>query len=188
MRTSDMIKSKFWRAADVQGKPPFVLTISGVTEELVQKDVRCFLWFMENNKGLRINKTIVRVLEAAYGPDSDAWTGRRVRISFDPSVEFGGRAVGGVKLETPPGAVYAPQAGAAPVWGEVPPQAPYAPPGAPPPPVWDGTQWVFKPSPGLPPAPPSFDTSTGEVLGSPPQTISQRVAAQDADFNDPIPF
>ena len=158
MKTSEMIKSKFWRAVDVQGFPPFVLTIAAVTEEIVGRgarpDTKYFLWFMEHNKGLQMNKTRVKLLEYAYGPDSDLWVGRKVRLSYDPTVEMAGRIVGGVKLETPPGAVY--QAGAQQAaWGGPPagqpgPQPahqPGAPLGAPPKPepVWNAQTgaWEF---------------------------------------------
>lgn len=206
MRTSDMIKSKFFRATDVQGRPPRVLTIADVTEELIgrggKQEAKCFLWFMEDMKGLQLNKTRVRILEAAYGPDSEGWVGRKVRLAFDPTVEFGGRAVGGVGIQTEPGVVWtaagasatwesppgAPGRPPAPVWDEkrqtwvvvaAPPAAapPIAAPRRPPPPVWDeGSQsWV------------TVDPGTGETQApgwpgtgapaSPPPTISQRVDA-----------
>ncbi len=63
MRTSDMIKSKFWRAVDLKGQAPVRLTIADVTEELIgrggRQDVKCFVWFTEHLKGLRLNSTIV---------------------------------------------------------------------------------------------------------------------------------
>lgn len=168
MRTSEMIKSKFFRANDVQGQPPFVLTIAHVTEELMGRpgtgqDAKCFLWFQEHLKGLQLNKTRVRTLEAAFGPDSELWTGKRVRLTYDPTVEFGGRAVGGVRLQTPPGVVYSgqPAAGA---WGDAPAAAV---PGRPPAPVWDEQrgEWILPPA-TLPqakrPPPPVFNEATGQ--------------------------
>jgi hypothetical protein len=196
-----MIKSKFFRATDVQGMPPIVLTIAEVTEELLgrgtRQDMKCFLWFKENLKGLQLNKSRVRTLEAAYGPDSDLWIGRRVRLSFDPTVEFGGRAVGGVRLETSPGVVYTPAAHAA-AWGGPPPGVPTAPPQ----PVWDPVTnaWVLPaPAPAPAPAPsaaprppqPVWDAVSNSwvlpgpaaaapapdpMMGGAP-TISQRIAA-----------
>lgn len=212
MRTADMVKSKFWRATDLRGVPPKVLTISDVTEELMgggnrKPEVKCFLWFHEHVKGLQLNKTRVAILEAAYGPDSDQWSGKRVRLSFDPTVMMAGQAVGGVRLQTPPGAVYTPSAGAAAGWGQ-PPQA-QAPPGAPPPPFWDGAKWVFPQAPppaaaapAIPP-PPVFNAATGQwevvnpatgEIGAPgppaapvhqrPPTISERVNAGHPPPND----
>jgi hypothetical protein len=221
MRTSDMIKSKYWRARDVEGKPPIVLTIADVSEELMargggHKETKCFLWFTENLKGLQLNKSRVTVLEAAYGPDSAYWVGRKVRLSFDPTVEFGGRPVGGVKIETERGVIYRPTATET-GWGEPSGRA-AAPPGAPPPPVWDEKRqtWVNQapiaaPRPSQPPPPvwneatgkwDVVNPSTGEIhhpmdvkdpmMGGAP-TISQRVNAEHpagahADFNDDIPF
>jgi hypothetical protein len=220
LRTSDMIKSKFWRARDLEGQPPVFLTIADVTEELLgrggRQDVKCFLWFKEHNKGLQLNKSRVVVLEAAYGPDSELWVGKRVRLSFDPSVEFGGRAVGGVRVQTPPGIVYTPGTTAYPGWGDAPAQVP----GRPPQPIWDDKrqQWITPqpapaPAPANRPPPPvwneatkSWETvnpTTGEIAAPAyqrPPTISERVnaghpPAQDfgplppqEDFNDDIPF
>jgi hypothetical protein len=194
MRTSEMIKSKFWRARDLEGQRPVTLTISDVTEELLgrgaRQDVKCFLWFRDHQKGLQLNKTLVTLLELAYGPDSEAWVGQRIRLSYDPSVMFGDRAVGGVRLETPPGVLYTPGA-ALPGWGS----GPQPPPGAPPAPVWDAKRqlWVTpQPPQGIAaqaPPPPvwnpltsSWETvnpGTGEIgsQGRAP-TISERVNAQ----------
>lgn len=197
MHVSDMIKSKFFGARDLQGKPPQTLTIADVTEELMgrggRQETKCFLWFQETLKGLQLNKTRVRVLEAAFGPDSELWVGKRVRLSFDPTVEFGGRAVGGVRLQTPPGVVYTPAAGQLTGWGD----APAPVPGRPPAPVWDEKrqQWVTpQPAPPAqsqrPPAPvwnedtgawETVHPGTGEIASQAPQgrpqTISERVNA-----------
>jgi hypothetical protein len=169
LRTSDMIKSKFWRAADVQGKPPMTLTIADVTEELMgrggRQETKCFLWFVENLKGLQLNKTRVRTLEAAFGPDSEGWVGKRVRLTFDPTVEFGGRSVGGVGLQTPPGVIYSPSANGHAGWGDAPAQVP----GRPPAPVWDEKRQVWvTPQPvaaaAQPPRPPApvWNEATGQ--------------------------
>jgi hypothetical protein len=215
MRTADMVKSKFFRAIDMQGQRPLVLTIADVTEELLgrgtHQDVKCFLWFKEHPKGLQLNKGRVSVLELAYGPDSVLWTGKRVRLSFDPTVMFGGRAVGGVKLETPAGAVFTPGAEAYPGWGEVPAGAP----GRPPAPVWDEKrqQWITPqppppsaapaPSPAVPSRPPppvwddasqswkTVDPGTGEIGGQMPagRGLDQfNRPPPPGDFDDDIPF
>lgn len=191
-----MIKSKYWRAADLRGRSPIVLTIADVTEELMGRggkpEAKVFLWFSENLKGLQLNKTRVKVLETAYGPDSDLWTGRKVRLSYDPTVEFGAVQVGGVRLQTEPGVVFSgdPNAGA---WGS----APAGPPGRPPAPVWDEKRqmWVTPaappPSAAHRPPPPvwdeesqtwiTVDKSTGEASApartSRPLTIGERVEA-----------
>jgi hypothetical protein len=217
MRTADMVKSKFFRAVDVQGQRPLVLTIADVTEELMgrggRQEVKCFLWFQESPKGLQLNKSRVAVLEMAYGPDSVLWTGKRVRLSFDPTVMFGGRAVGGVKLETPAGVVYTPSAEGYPGWGEVPQGAA----GRPPAPIWDEKrqQWITPTpppqsaapgaSPAVPARPPApvwddatgkwvtVDPGTGEIAGQMPAgrglaALAGRTTDPSGDFDDDIPF
>jgi hypothetical protein len=169
MRTVDMVKSKYWRGRDLEGQRPIILTIADVTEEVTgrggrQQETKCFLWFREHLKGLSLSKGRVLILELAYGPDSELWIGKRVKLSYDPTVMFGDKAVGGVKLETPAGVVYNAAAHDA-SWG-----APAAPPGAPPPPVWDDRrqQWIIQPAappaaaaPSRPP-PPVFNPATGQ--------------------------
>jgi hypothetical protein len=193
MRTADMVKSKFFGARDLKGQPPLRLTIAHVTEELMgrgsRQDVKCFLWFTDHPKGLQLNKTRVTILEAAFGPDSELWTGKRVRLSFDPTVMFGTQAVGGVRLETPPGVTYTPSAELHAGWGE----APAAVSGRLPAPVWDEQRgvWVTPPpiaapkSSGRPPAPvwneatgqwETVNPGTGEIASQGrPKTISERV-------------
>lgn len=158
-----MVKSKFYSARDVKGMPPVVLTIADVTEELMgrgqgRNEAKCFLWFNETLKGLQLNKTRVAVLEMAYGPNSEAWVGKRVRLSFDPAVIFGGQAVGGVRLQTPPGVVFDASQVNAGAWG-APPAA--AVPGRPPQPIWDDKRQTW-----ITPAPPP-----AAALGRPPQPV-----------------
>lgn len=50
---------------------------------------------------LILNNVNWDTLEHAYGDDSDAWLGRPVEIYCDPSVMFGGRRVGGVRVRVP---------------------------------------------------------------------------------------
>jgi len=174
LRTSDLIKSKFWRAADLQGQRPPVLTIAHVTEELFtrggRQEMKAYLWFSDHEKGLSLNATRVKLLEYAYGPETEAWTGCKVRLSFDPTVMFGGKAVGGVKLETSPGVVYSPGAAAQGAWGGAP--GAQIPNGRPPAPVWDerAGQWrTPEPIAALgfsvavkPPPPPVWNPQTGQ--------------------------
>lgn len=42
--------------------------------------------------------TVVRLLIAAWGDESDVWIGRRVTLKLDESVRFGPDAVGGIRI------------------------------------------------------------------------------------------
>jgi hypothetical protein len=99
MLTKDMIQSKFLKKEDFA--TPKALTVGSCTlEEVGQGDQRWVIWFNEESKGLVLNVTKIRQLEAAYGNDSDYWTGKKVRLSHDPNVAFAGKIVGGIRLET----------------------------------------------------------------------------------------
>lgn len=180
MRTSDMIKSNYIRAKDVKEAGAMILTIIDCTLESIGTDEKYVLWFNEHPKGLSLNTSKIRVLEASFGEDSEMWNGRRVKLTYDPTVMFGPNVVGGIKLTCSTA-------------GRLTPGAAVAPPGAPPPPVWNGKEWVVQAPPAAARPPPpvwnptsgqweTVNPSTGEI--APPahqraKTISERV---EADF------
>ncbi len=101
--TSEMIVTKYMGHADVD--PPIVVTVKTVTLEDVgrddDKEQRWFMWFHETKKGFRLNVTNIRILEAAWGMHTDLWLGKRLKLWWDPTVLFGGKPVGGVKIRLP---------------------------------------------------------------------------------------
>lgn len=99
MKTSDMIQSKWLKKEDFP--QPTVLTIKGCTlEEIGGEDTKWVLWLQERPKGLVLNVTKIRQLEAAYGHDTDHWVGNKVKLSHDPTVMYAGKMIGGIKLTT----------------------------------------------------------------------------------------
>lgn len=107
-KVSEMIVSKFLRKEDFDEDR--VLTIKGVKLEDVgnQGEQRWVVHFREVDKGMVLNITSIRVLEGAYGDDSDGWIGKRVMVYVDPNVSFQGRVVGGLRLRAPKKAAAAP--------------------------------------------------------------------------------
>src|SRR5271155_5687708 len=101
-KVSEMIQSKFLRKEDFEEDQ--VCTIRDVKLEEMQgnsSETRWVLFFKEQAKGMVLNTTTIRVLEASFGDDSDHWIGKRVMIYVDPNVSFQGRIVGGLRLRTP---------------------------------------------------------------------------------------
>lgn len=101
-KTSEMIQSKFLRKEDFDEDR--VMVIKGVKLEDMpgdQGDQKWVLYFREEAKGMALNVTTIRVLEQAYGDDTDHWVGNKVMVYVDPNVSFGGRIVGGLRLRTP---------------------------------------------------------------------------------------
>ena len=101
-KVSDMIVSKFLRKEDFDEDR--VMTIKGVKLEDMPGDAgdqKWVLYFREEAKGMALNVTTIRVLEKAFGDDSDRWIGNRVKVYVDPNVSFGGKIVGGLRLMPP---------------------------------------------------------------------------------------
>lgn len=101
-KVSDMIQSKFLRKEDFEEDR--VMTIKNVKLEDMPGDdgqQKWVLYFREEAKGMALNVTTIRVLEQAFGDDSDQWIGNKVKVYVDPNVSFGGRVVGGLRLRTP---------------------------------------------------------------------------------------
>jgi hypothetical protein len=102
-KVSEMITSKYLRKEDFDEDQ--VCTIKGVTQENLGKDgqseMRWIIHFRERDKGMVLNVTSIRVLEVAYGDDTDKWVGNKVMVYVDPNVSFGGKVVGGLRLRTP---------------------------------------------------------------------------------------
>jgi hypothetical protein len=101
-RVSEMIVSKFLRKEDFDEDR--VMTIKGVKLEDMPGDdgqQKWVVYFREEAKGMALNVTTIRVLEKAFGDNSDDWVGKKVMVYVDPNVSFGGRVVGGLRLRPP---------------------------------------------------------------------------------------
>lgn len=101
-KVSEMIVSKFLRKEDFDEDR--VMTVKGVKLEDMpgeSGDQKWVLYFREEAKGMALNVTTIRVLEQAFGDDSDHWVGNRVMVYVDPNVSFGGKVVGGLRLRAP---------------------------------------------------------------------------------------
>lgn len=171
----DMIVSKYLSKNDFP--TPVIATIRGLSMEKFNvqrpgdRDSAWILWFNELPKGLKLNTTNIKILEAGFGPESDAWVGKRVKVYNDPTIQMAGQVVGGVRLQTPqPAPLVLGQAGGA---------------GGP----------KFDPMTGKPivaPAGPSprFDPMTGQPLGAVDASTGEIApkANIDPEFNDEIPF
>ena len=98
-KVSEMIQSKFLRKEDVEDD--LIVTVKDCRLEDMPGDggeQRWVLFFRELPKGLVLNSTTIRVLEKAFGNDSDDWIGKRVTLYVDPNVSFRGQVVGGLRI------------------------------------------------------------------------------------------
>lgn len=106
MKTHDMLPTKFLTKSDIG--PGALVTFKGIEQVNVGKEeepeMKYAAWFHELPRPLVLNKTNIQRMEFIAGTDdTDAWVGKQFVIYFDPTVEFGGKLVGGLRVRAPKG-------------------------------------------------------------------------------------
>lgn len=93
MNINNAFPSKYLKSGDVENGD-LVLTIARVTTETVGQgadaEQKPIVYFSETEKGLVLNKVNANSISNLYGPETDAWTGRRIAL-FSTEVDFAGR-------------------------------------------------------------------------------------------------
>lgn len=104
-KTSEMRESKFLKKEDV-GRG-MLLTITGcirknVAKEGADAELKWCLTFQEEDKPLVLNAINIQLIEAiTESDDTDYWVGKRIVAYTDPTVSFGGKVVGGIRVRKP---------------------------------------------------------------------------------------
>ncbi len=104
MRITEAFPPRFMSKEDVT--KPRVLTIELVVmEEVESEDGRVekpVCYFSEkDSKPLILNKTNAEVLRELYGDETEEWVGKQIEVYFDPSIRFGTRKTGGIRVRKP---------------------------------------------------------------------------------------
>lgn len=89
-------KSDQLDAIELATSGPRTFTITDVSKGNADQPVNIHV--AELDRVWRPGKSMRRVLAACWGTDAKAYIGRRVTLYCDPSVEFGGSAVGGTRI------------------------------------------------------------------------------------------
>jgi hypothetical protein len=105
MKRSQAYPSQYLSQEDVRAAP-IRATIEDVRIETIGRsddaDEKPVVHFREKNlKNFALNLTNWTTIEAAYGPESDAWKGRVIELYLDPGIKFGRETVGGVRIRIP---------------------------------------------------------------------------------------
>lgn len=96
MRITAEPRSDQWNGDDFVGGPR-TFTIAGVKPGKAEQKYDIDLIEGEG-RVWRPPPTVVRILIAAWGEESDVWIGRRVTLKFDPTIQFGPERVGGIRI------------------------------------------------------------------------------------------
>ena len=107
-------KSRYLSKSDV-GEDGIVLTIKGFRMETIEGDSgdeeKMVLHFTEAVKPMVINRTNAQLLGVATGCKTAGESkGKQIVVWFDPSIGFGGKITGGLRIRKPQGAPKAPAA------------------------------------------------------------------------------
>lgn len=102
-----LTESKFMKQSDVGDG--MLVTIKGLKKQNVARDDeeaenKYCLTFNEIDKPLVLNKTNIQLCALATGSQqTDDWIGRKIVLYSDPTVAYGGKLVGGIRIRAPKG-------------------------------------------------------------------------------------
>jgi hypothetical protein len=75
---------------------PITYTIREVRKGAAEQPFDFML--VETDRAYRPSKTMRRLIVAAWGSDANVYAGRRLTLYRDPTIKFGGQAVGGIRI------------------------------------------------------------------------------------------
>jgi len=106
MRRSEAFPTKYLSKDDVPA-PTIGVIERIVIETLGQGDdqeIKPVMYFSSGPpKPMVVNNTNWTNVEAVYGDESDNWIGKTIEVWVDPSVVYGGKRLGGLRLRAPAG-------------------------------------------------------------------------------------
>lgn len=111
MNRSHAFPSKYLSKTDVEGGPVLAVVGSVMGEDIKGEhgdDHKPVCYFTNLEKGLILNginwdtiQDIATKNGVAMPEDSDNWTGQKVVLYFDPTVRFGSKVTGGLRVRAP---------------------------------------------------------------------------------------
>jgi hypothetical protein len=90
MQIDQMFPSKYLRAADLPRRG-MTLTIDAIEQEQIGGDDKFVLYFLEEGRGLALNKTNALAIADGYGKDTEEWSGRKIHLRKEKVAFQGGR-------------------------------------------------------------------------------------------------
>lgn len=107
-KVGELIQSKYLKRSDVLA--PVLATITRIDQvdvsmENKPPEMKYAMSFQQFNKPMILNVTNIQALMEAFNSTDDTdltdWQGRQIVVYDDPSIMFGGKKVGGVRLRAP---------------------------------------------------------------------------------------
>ncbi len=103
MNVNDFAPSTYLRAHDLQGREPTVAIAKVEQIELEnngRKEAKLLISFVGKNKGLVLNKTNMFAISDLYGPETDDWVGKKIKL-VTARVDYQGKRVDAIRIDPP---------------------------------------------------------------------------------------
>lgn len=105
MNINELMKGKYLKKEDCPSPVLYTIrnfTVENVAQENQPQEMKGIMWFNEVEQGLVMNNTNLQLAAQAFGTmETTEWTGRQIVVYADPTVSFGGKMVGGLRLRGP---------------------------------------------------------------------------------------
>jgi len=95
MKFYNLFPSNYLRAGDLDGDTP--VTIKSLILEEINGEQKPVLYFIEEAKGLVLNKTNGKTIASLHGSETDDWPGKKI-ILYPTEVDFRGETVAAIRV------------------------------------------------------------------------------------------
>ena len=102
-KISEMLPSSYLKQTDFD-ESGAIVTVANITEKNVARqdepaEMKWLVHFEEFEKAMVLNTTNINALSKAGGSDdTDDWTGKEVIVYVDPTIGYGGKTTGGLRI------------------------------------------------------------------------------------------
>jgi len=102
-KISEMLPSSYLKQSDFD-ESGAIVTVSSIVEKNVARqddpvEMKWLVHFEEFEKAMVLNPTNINALGKACGSDdTDDWTGKEVIVYVDPTISYGGKLTGGLRI------------------------------------------------------------------------------------------
>jgi hypothetical protein len=102
MRVGELYPSKYFKAADIPPGREMRLTIREIVQEEMGDDEeeKPVVYFLNERRGLVLNRTNADAIAEVYGEETDDWEGKPV-ILFPATTRFGTKRVDCLRVKIP---------------------------------------------------------------------------------------
>ena len=95
MKINSLFPSKYLRAGDLDGD--LVVTMKSLMVEEINGEKKPVLYFIEEVKGLVLNKTNGKSIGSLHSSETDNWTGKKITL-YPTEVDFRGEIVDAIRV------------------------------------------------------------------------------------------